>query len=238
MPNLPSLEEMLKAGVHFGHQKSKWHPKMAPFIFTEKNKILIINLEETRKQLATALSFISELAAKGGVVLFLGTKRQAQEIIRDAAVSCGMPYITQHWLGGTFTNAKSVLGLVKNYRRLKFEKESGELDRYTKKERLSIERKIAKLDKVVGGLENLNRVPDAVFIVDIKNEKTALVESNLTGVPVVAMCDTNVNPSKVDYVIPANDDAVKSIKMVVGLVAEAVNEGKKSVATKVEKEVK
>ncbi|HCC22869.1 TPA: 30S ribosomal protein S2 [Candidatus Falkowbacteria bacterium] len=226
MPTIPSLEALMKAGVHFGHAKSKWHPKMAPFIYTHKNKIHIINLEQTQKQLETALSFVKETAARGGVILFLGTKKQAQAVIKEAATKCGMPYITERWLGGTFTNSRSVLALAKKYKRMKVERDKGLLERYTKRERLKYERKIEKLEPLVGGIEDLNKIPDAMFVIDIKNEKTAVLEGVKENVPMVAICDTNVNPLRISYPIPANDDAVKSIKLITDLVADAVLEGK------------
>jgi small subunit ribosomal protein S2 len=226
MYKIPSLEELLKAGVHFGHQKSKWHPKMAPYIFTEKNKVHIINLEKTQTQLEAALNFIKETVAKGGTVLFLGTKRQANKVVAEAGARCGMPYITARWLGGTFTNAKSVLGLVKNFKKLKLEKETGKWSRYTKKERLKLQRKIEKLEPLIGGLENLNKLPEAIFIIDVQTEKTAVLEANKVKVPIVATCDTNVNPTRIQYVIPSNDDAVKAIELMVNLAADAVLAGK------------
>lgn len=225
MSKIPTLEELLKAGVHFGHNKSKWHPKMGPSIFTEKNKVHIINLEKTQEQLEKALSFVEDVAAKGGTILFLGTKKQAQKIVKDAAISCNMPYITERWLGGTFTNARSILNLVKNYKKMKEERESGKLGRYTKKEQLIFTRKLDKQEPLIGGIENMTKIPDAIFIVDVKHDKTSLVEAQKVNVPVVALCDTNINPTKIDYPIAANDDAVKSIELITNLVAQAVKDG-------------
>lgn len=218
----------MKAGVHFGHQKSKWHPQMAPFIFAEKNNVHVINLEETQKRLEVALNFVKEIVSRGGTVLFLGTKNQAQDIVRDAALSCAAPYVIYRWLGGTLTNSATVLGLVKKYRKLKEDKLSGALEKYTKKEQLEIDREIARLTQLIGGLEQLTRIPDALFIVDIKQEKTALREAARRKVPVVAICDTNVNPNLVDYPVPGNDDAINSIRLLVNLFAEAVKEGKEA----------
>ena len=226
MPNVPSLQDLMKAGVHFGHQKSKWHPKMKPFIFTDKNGIHIINLEETQKYLATALEFVKNTVASGATVLFLGTKKQSRGIVKDAALSCGMPYVVNRWLGGTLTNSKSVLGVVKKYRKLKEEKATGAWEKYTKKERLKIDRQIEKLETLVGGIENVDKIPEAVFAIDVKYEKTAIKEAMIKKLKIVAITDTNVNPQKVDYPIPANDDATSSINLLVGLVAEAVKEGK------------
>lgn len=227
MTKIPTLEEMMKAGVHFGHNKSKWHPKMAPFIFTHKNKIHVINLEQTQLKLQEALKFVAQIIQKGGNVLFLGTKKQAKNVVKEAAVRAGMPYITERWLGGTLTNAKSVLGMAKNFRRMKMERDTGKLERYTKRERLKIERKIEKLEPLIGGIENLTKVPSVIFVIDVKNEKTAVVEANKMGIPVVAICDTNVNPTRVQYPIPANDDAIKSIRLITELVADEVLEAKK-----------
>lgn len=228
MSKIPTLEEMLKAGVHFGHQKSKWHPKMKPYIFTEKNGVHIINLEETERLLEKALTFVNETISRGGTVLFLGTKKQARTIVKDAAISCGAPYIVSRWLGGTMTNSNSVLGLVRKYRKLKEENATGGLEKYTKKERLQIQREITKLDEVVGGIEKLDRIPDAIFVVDIKAEKTAVAEANRKGVPVIAFADTNVNPDRIDYPIPANDDATNSIRVIVNAVADAIKEAKEA----------
>jgi small subunit ribosomal protein S2 len=216
----------MKAGVHFGHQKSKWHPKMKPFIFVEKNGVHIINLEETQKALEKALNFLTETVAAGGTVLFLGTKKQARDIVKDGALSCNMPYVTNRWLGGTLTNAPTVLGLVKNFRKMKEENATGKLGKYTKKEQLEIKRKIEKLEVLVGGIEKLEKVPDALFVVDIKIDKTAIKEAIRRKIPVVALCDSNTNPELITYPVPANDDAVKALQLMVTLVVETINEAK------------
>ena len=212
----------MKAGVHFGHQKSKWHPKMKPFIFVEKNGIHIINLEETQKSIKTALEFLAKTVSNGGTVLFVGTKKQSQGIVKDAALACKMPYVTTRWLGGTLTNEVSVLGLVKKYRKLKEDKASGKLDKFTKKEQLTVTREIARLEDIVGGMERLERIPNVIFISDIRHDKTAVKEATRKGVPIVAVCDTNTNPELVEYPIPGNDDATKSIKYLVGVVSDAI----------------
>jgi len=229
MANVPSLQDLMKAGVHFGHQKSKWYPKMKPYIFIEKNGIHIINLEETQKALEKALNFISETVAGGGTVLFVGTKKQARDIVKDAALSCNMPYVTNRWLGGTLTNAPTVLGLVKKFRKLKEEKASGKLEKYTKKEQLEITREIERLESIVGGIEKLERIPDALFLVDIKIDKTAIKEALRRKIPVVGLCDTNSNPELVKYPIPSNDDAVKALQLMANLVAETIKEVKEKV---------
>lgn len=237
MFNIPSLEEMMKAGVHFGHQRSKWHPKMKPYIFTEKNGVQIINLEETQKQLGKALEFIAKTVEQGGTVLFLGTKIQAKKIVKEAAESCKSPYIISRWLGGTLTNAPSILGLVKKFRKLRSDKASGALEKYTKKEQLLMNQEIERLEGLVGGIAELDKIPDALFIVDIREEKTAVREARRKNVPIVALCDTNTNPEKAEYPIPANDDAIKSIALLAGAVAQTIADvkSKKNEAPKTEK---
>lgn len=224
--NIPSLVEMLKAGVHFGHQTSKRHPNMEPYIFTARQKMSIINLEETEKHLVVAADFVRTLAAQGKTVLFVGTKKQAQALVKKHAEACGMPYVTTRWLGGLLTNFKNVSSVPRTLTRLKKEQETGELKKYTKKEQLEFSKEIERLSLLVGGLETLMKLPDAVLIVDLKEEKTALRESNQMHVPVVALCDTNVDPIKVEYPIPANDDAIKSIDIMLHVLSTAIQEGK------------
>jgi len=227
MPEIPSILDMFKAGLHFGHRASKRHPKMEPFIFGKKNSVHIINLEITQKKLKTALEFVEKIAAHGGTILFLGTKKQAQKIIKENALKCDSPYIIERWLGGTFTNFSEILKLIKKFIDLKKRKEEGELEKYTKKEQLHFDRDIEKLEKMVGGIERLKGLPDAIFILDIKKEKGAVREARGKSIPIVAVCDTNVNPEVVDYPIPANDDAIRGIIMIIELIRDAVNEGKK-----------
>jgi small subunit ribosomal protein S2 len=226
MPQIPDLLTMLQSGVHFGHQQSKRNPKMKPFIFTAKNGVHVINLEETQVALQSALAFVTDVASKGGTILFISTKKQAQGIVRTAAERCGMPFITERWLGGTFTNFGTVNKLVQRLKELRTKKAAGELEKYTKKEQLDFDREADKLDQVVGGLVNMMKLPDAVFIIDMRKEKTALQEAIRKNIPVVALCDTNVDPTKILYPIPANDDAVKSISLITNLVVEAIEEGK------------
>lgn len=226
MSKKPTLVEMLQAGMHFGHSAGKWHPKMKEFIFGERGGIHIINLEATADKLAAALDYITNLVAKGGVILLVATKRQAQDITRQVAAETGMPEITRRWLGGTLTNFGQILKLIKHYKDLKAKREAGELAKYTKKEQLEFDREIEDLERKVGGISNLTRMPDAVFIMDIKTEKTAYDEAVRMGVPIVAVVDTNVNPEGVTHPIPANDDAIKSIEMILRLVGEAIKEGK------------
>jgi len=227
MPVIPDLLTMLKSGVHFGHKVSKRHPKMEPYIFGAKNGFHIIDIEKTQIKLQEALEFVKKVVSNGGTILFLGTKKQAQSIIAKSAGDCGVPYIIERWLGGTFTNFSAISKVIAKYNSLKEKRSKGELNKYTKKERLEFDREIEKLEKTVGGIAALNRVPDAVFVCDVKKEKTAVREAIKKNIPVVAITDTNTNPENVNYPIPANDDAVKSIELIVGLVAEAVKEGQK-----------
>jgi small subunit ribosomal protein S2 len=235
MPQIPELLELLKAGLHFGHQSSRWHPKMAPFIFTVRNGIHIINLEKTNEKLVEAFNFIQEIIKKDGLILFLGTKPQAQEIIKEAALAVVMPYVTSRWIGGTLTNFSQIKKLIEKYNNLKIQEESGELSKYTKKEQSLFNKEIKHLEEMVGGIANLKKLPDAIFIVDVKHESTAVAEAMKKKVPSIAICDTNSNPELITYPIPANDDGVKSIELIVGLVVEAIKEGKAS--TKIEKEL-
>ncbi len=226
MPSLPTLVDMLKCGVHFGHKRSKRHPKMAPFIFTTKNEISIIDLQKTLECLPAALEYAAAVAQKGGVILFVGTKRQAREYIKKAAESCGMPYVNGRWLGGTLTNFSVISKMIKKYKKNKEMIETGEASKYTKKEQLDLSREIEELEEAIGGIQDMAKLPDAIFILDLKKEKTPLSEARKRGIPVIALTDTNVNPDAADYPIPANDDAVKSIEMITTLVAAAINEGR------------
>lgn len=226
MTKIPSLVELLQAGAHFGHQTSKWHPKMKKYIFGDRQGIHIINLEETQKALEDALAYVKTVTQRGGTVLFVGTKKQASDIVKAAAVSCGMPYVNQRWLGGTLTNFSVIAQLLRKFKDLKRKQERGELGKYTKFEQQKFAEEILKLDEKIGGIQELARVPEAVFILDIRKDKTALEEASRRGVKVVALCDSNVNPTDVDYPIPANDDAVKSIELIANLVAAACREGR------------
>jgi small subunit ribosomal protein S2 len=223
---IPSMVEMLKSGVHFGHQTSKWHPHMGPFIFGSRANTHIINLEKTQQQLEAAANYVRALAAEGKTILFVGTKHQAAPVLEKHAQACAMPYVNARWLGGLITNFQNVIQVPRKLTKLKADRESGELKKYTKKEQLEFDREIERLQGLVGGLENLSRMPDAIFVVDLKEEKTALREANQMNIPVVAMTDTNVDPNKVLHPIPANDDAIKSIDLICGVIAEAINEGR------------
>ncbi len=225
----PTLLEMLRAGLHFGHRSSKWHPKMAPFIFGARGGIHIINLEKTSEQLARALDFAGETSRTGGTRLCVGTKPQAKEVIKTEATTSGMPYVTERWLGGTLTNFKVINELVRRFLDLKRQRDAGELGKYTKFEQGKIHKQIAEMEVKVGGIQTMMRLPSAVFILDLKHEKTAFAEARHCKIPVIAICDSNVNPEGVDYPIPGNDDAVSAITMVVKLLGEAVREGKDAV---------
>lgn len=224
--NTPTLIEMLKCGVHFGHRASKWHPNMAPYIFTTRNNVHILNLEITQKKLKEALNAVRALAAQGKIILFVGTKHQAQALVAKYAVSCGMPFMSTRWLGGLFTNFSEVSGLARQLISLKQQRESGALKKYTKKEQIEFDRDIERLQPMVGGIEAMIKLPDAVFIVDMKHEKTAVREAQRMQIPIFAITDTNVDPRLADYPIPANDDAIKSLDLILKTFAEAVEEGR------------
>ncbi len=227
MPNSPSLSEMLQAGVHFGHQTSKWHPKMKKYLFGSRQGIHIINLEETQKGLDAAMAYVKKITLRGGIVLFVGTKKQASSLVAAAATSCGMPFVNKRWLGGTLTNFASMAQLIRRYKDMKRRQEKGEHAKYTKFEQLKITEQIALLDEKVGGIQELTRIPDAIFIFDVRKDKTAMEEAMRRGIKVVAVCDSNVNPGDVDFPIPANDDAVKAIDLIAKMMANAINEGRK-----------
>lgn len=225
MGEMPTMQEMLKAGVHFGHQVSKRHPKMDPYIFGFRNGVNIIDLDKTGQKLEAALDFVKKVTSEGGLVVFVGSKKQAQPIIKKYAMECGMPYVTNRWIGGTLTNFDIINKVIRGYKDLKARQASGELLKYTKKEQAGFAKDLLKMEQMVGGLLNLNKIPAAVFIVDLKMESTARVEAESKKVPIVAICDTNVNPDGIAYPIPANDDATKSIEMITHLLAQACKEG-------------
>lgn len=226
MSKVPSLVEMLQAGVHFGHQTSKWHPQMKKFIFGSRNNVHILNLEETQKALEKAMAYAKSVAARGGVILFVGTKKQAVSVVERTAKLAGMPYVNKRWLGGTLTNFSAIAAMLRKFKDLKRRHEKGELGKYTKFEQMKFGEEIEKLEDKVGGIQDLTRIPDAVFILDIRKDNTALDEAVRRGIPVIAICDSNVNPTDVEYPIPANDDGVKSIELIAGLVAQACKEGR------------
>jgi small subunit ribosomal protein S2 len=220
------MKALLESGVHFGHRTNRWDPRMKPFIFTERNGIHIIDLQQTVQSLQHAYELIRNNVAEGGVVLFVGTKRQAQETIQMEAERCGMPYVIERWMPGTLTNWTTIFARIMELQRLEKMHETGEIERLVKKEALMIDREIKRLLIHLSGIRNMNGVPTMIFIVDVLREDTAVHEANLKNIPVVAMVDTNCNPENIDYVIPANDDAIRAIKLVVSKIADAVLEGK------------
>ena len=221
-----SMKALLETGVHFGHRTQKWHPKMRPYIFTERNGIHIIDLQQTVAALDAAYALVRDTVAGGGVVLFVGTKRQAQESIQKEAERCGMPYVNQRWLGGTLTNWKTIKARIDELKKLEERRDTGDFERLTKKEGLILGRKIIKLQDRLGGIRNMTKMPDLLFIVDVRREDTAVHEANILNVPVTALVDTNCDPGGVEYVIPANDDAIRAIKLLSAHLADAVLEGK------------
>lgn len=225
MPNV-SMKALLESGVHFGHRTNKWNPKMRPYIFTERNGIHIIDLQQTVKLLEDAFDIVRKTVAEGGSILFVGTKRQAQETIQAEAERCGMPYVNQRWLGGTLTNWVTIQQRIVELGRLEKMFETGEVHRLTKKEGLLLQREIKRLETRLSGVRNMKNLPDLLFIVDVDREDTAVREAVLKDIPVIAMVDTNCNPTDIDYVIPSNDDAIRAIKLLIGHIADAVIEGK------------
>jgi len=229
------MMEMLKAGVHFGHKKSKWNPKMKPYVYAVRDNIHIINLQATVEKLQEALKFIKDIVRKGGIILFVGTRRQAKAPVKSAAEKCGMPYVTERWIGGAFTNFKVVLERIKKLKKMEEERDSEEFKNFTKKEQLEFSRNLKRIEKKLGGIRNLKKLPEAVFVIDINKDILAVKESRKLGIPIIALADTNTDPTIVDYPIPSNDDAIQAIKMMADAVAEAVIEGKSSVGEEEEK---
>jgi small subunit ribosomal protein S2 len=221
-----SMKALLESGVHFGHRTNKWDPRMKPYIFTERNGIHIIDLQQTVKLLNQGYNIIRDTVANGGNVLFVGTKRQAQETVAEEAARCGMPFVTERWMGGMLTNWDTMYKRIQELERLEKVRDSEEIGRLTKKEGLLIEREITRLMTRLSGARIMKRRPDLLFIIDVGREEAAVREANLLKIPIVAMVDTNCNPQNVDYVIPSNDDAIRAIKLLVSKVADAVLEGK------------
>ncbi len=226
-----SMRELLQAGAHFGHQTRFWNPKMAPFIFGARNKIHIINLEHTVPALNDALAFANRLAAQKNKVLFVGTKRAAAPIIAEHAARAGMPYVNHRWLGGMLTNWKTIRQSIKRLKDLEVQATDGTLAKLTKREALEATREMEKLEKSLGGIKDMGGLPDAMFVIDVDHEATAIAEARKLGIPVIGVVDTNSNPTGVDYVIPGNDDAIRAIQLYVGAMADAIIEGKEFAAT-------
>ncbi|MBI1943457.1 MAG: 30S ribosomal protein S2 [Betaproteobacteria bacterium] len=221
-----TMRQMLEAGVHFGHQTRYWNPKMAPYIFGHRNKIHIINLEKTLALYQEALKFVRQLAANKGSILFVGTKRQAREIVHEEAVRCAMPYVDHRWLGGMLTNFKTVKQSIKRLKEMEAMAQDGSLERMSKKEALGIQRELAKLQRSLGGIKDLASLPDALFIIDVGYQKGAVAEAGKLGIPVVAVVDTNHSPDRIAYVIPGNDDSSRAIRLYARGIADAVLEGR------------
>lgn len=220
-----SMKALLETGVHFGHRAKKWDPRMKPYIFTERNGIHIIDLQQTLTSLEETYEIVRESVAQGNRILFVGTKRQAQETIQQEAERCAMPYVNQRWLGGTLTNWRTIKSRIDQLKRYEAERESGQASLYTKKELLTRDRMIEKLKVRLGGLRHMSRLPSLIFVIDVKREYTAVKEANSLKIPVVALVDTNCNPENIDYVIPANDDAIRAIKLLTSKIADAALEG-------------
>ncbi len=226
-----SMKQLLEAGVHFGHQTRRWNPKMAAYIYTERNGIYIIDLQKTVKKLEEAYNFVRELASEGRSILFVGTKKQAQEAIREEATRCNMFYVNSRWLGGMLTNFKTMRGRVERMNQLRKMQEDGTFDMLPKKEVIKLMHEQEKLEKYLGGVKDMKTLPGAIFVVDPRKEHNAIAEARKLGIPVVAIVDTNCDPDEIDYVIPGNDDAIRAIRLISGVMANAVTEGKQGEET-------
>ena len=220
-----SIEQMLKAGVHFGHQTRFWNPKMEPYIFGDRNKVHIINLEKTLELLNPAVEFCKKLSASNNRILFVGTKRAARRVIKEEAERCNMPFINHRWLGGMLTNYKTVRSSIRRLEILTTQEEEGKFEELTKKEVLGIRREMEKLDRSIGGIKNIGGLPEALFVVDVENEKIAIAEAKKMGIPIIGIVDTNSNPDDVDFIIPGNDDAIRSISLISRIISNACLEG-------------
>ncbi len=231
------MREMLEAGVHFGHQTRYWNPKMAPFIFGQRNKIHIVNLEKSVVKYLEAQNYLRQLAARGGKVLFVGTKRAARELVAQEAQRCGMPYVDSRWLGGMMTNFKTVKSSIKRLKEMEAQQAEGATERMSKKEALMFQRELEKLNKSIGGIKDMNNLPDALFVIDVGYHKIAVAEARTLGIPVVAVVDTNHSPDGIDYVIPGNDDSAKAIALYARGMADAILEGREQALNGVVEEI-
>ena len=221
-----SMKQLLEAGVHFGHQTRRWNPKMAPYIYTERNGIYIIDLQKSVGKVDEAYNAISEIAANGGTILLVGTKKQAQDAIQTEAERCGMYYVNQRWLGGMLTNFKTIQSRIQRLRAIEKMQEDGTFDVLPKKEVIALKKELEKLEKNLGGIKDMKKIPDAIFIVDPKKERICVQEAHALGIPLIGICDTNCDPEELDYVIPGNDDAIRAVKLIVSKMADAVIEAK------------
>jgi small subunit ribosomal protein S2 len=227
---LPDLKDLLEAGVHFGHQTRRWNPKMKPFIFTARNGIYIIDLNKTIDAIDMACKKVKEVIGRGQTILFVGTKKQAKDVIRDEAMRCGQFYVTERWLGGMLTNFATIKSSIKKIKDMERMKEDGELEKFKKKERVRFDRQVAKLEKVLGGIKEMNFLPGLIYVVDAKKEKIAVAEASKLGIPIISIIDTNADPDPIDFPIAANDDAIKSIKIITRTVVDTVIEARDSVS--------
>jgi len=226
----PQIKNLLEAGVHFGHQTRRWNPKMKPFIFTERNGIYIIDLNKTLEAINKACQKVKEVIARGQSVLFVGTKKQAKDVIKAEAIRCTQFFVTERWLGGMLTNFSTIKASIKRLKDMERMREEGELEKFTKKERASFDRKMEKLEKVLGGIKDMNYLPGLVFVVDVKKEKIAVLEASKLGIPIIGIIDTNADPDPIDFPIAANDDAIKSIKIITQTIVDSLVEAQQSVS--------
>ena len=227
MANIVSMKQLLEAGVHFGHQTRRWNPKMAPFIFMDRNGIHIIDLQQTVTRLNEAYKFVEQLAAQGGSILFVGTKKQAQEAVAEEARRCGMYYVNQRWLGGMLTNFQTIQLRIRYLRDLEARRDRGDFERLPKKEAQHLQDDITRLERTLGGIKEMRRLPNAVFIIDTRKERTAVLEARRLEIPIIALADTNSDPDEIDYPIPANDDAIRAVRLLSSKIADAIIEGRR-----------
>ncbi|HYB02222.1 MAG TPA: 30S ribosomal protein S2 [Ktedonobacteraceae bacterium] len=227
MANIISMKQLLEAGVHFGHQTRRWNPKMAPFIFMDRNGIHIIDLQQTVTRLNEAYKFIEQIAADGGTILFVGTKKQAQEAVAEEATRCGMYYVNHRWLGGMLTNFQTIQLRIRYLRDLEARRDRGDFDRLPKKEVQRLQDDIVRLERILGGIKDMRRLPNAIFIIDTRKERTAVLEARRLEIPIIALADTNSDPDEIDYPIPANDDAIRAVRLLSSKIADAVIEGRR-----------
>ena len=221
-----SMKQLLEAGVHFGHQTRRWNPKMAPYIYTERNGIYIIDLQKSVGKVDEAYNAIKDIVAEGGTVLFVGTKKQAQDSVKSEAERCGMYYVNERWLGGMLTNFETIKGRIAKLKEIETMMEDGTADVLPKKEVIELKKELAKLEKNLGGIKNMKKLPDAIFVVDPKKERICIQEAHTLGIPLIGIADTNCDPEELDYVIPGNDDAIRAVKLIVSKMADAVIEAK------------
>src|SRR5215469_1084400 len=227
LANIVSMKQLLEAGVHFGHQTRRWNPKMAPFIFMDRNGIHIIDLQQTVTRLNEAYKFIEQIAAEGGTILFVGTKKQAQEAVAEEATRCGMYYVNHRWLGGMLTNFQTIQLRIRYLRELETRRDRGDFDRLPKKEVQRLQDDIVRLERILGGIKDMRRLPNAIFIIDTRKERTAVLEARRLEIPIVALADTNSDPDEMDYPIPANDDAIRAVRLLCSKIADAAVEGRR-----------